>query len=456
MKCRIKITLGLMLFGMLGFAFVCQHVMFNRLQHEISEARASRMYSLLLADELRRACDELTLEMRLYEVTMDPRFKSRFEELAEFRAGRNSRRRNFEQSVLAVLSDEGMLSKSGEEPLSFTDMADRAGFSESEYAILGKARRMADQLIEAQRSTMRELESGEDAAGKDRLIALESLVDGSHHSTEAEIRVLLRNFEERVGERTGASIAAASLRSARIRRGLIGLGLLLVGLTFWGLLVEVVRAARYEERSRRDALTQTANRACLNDHLHKVTANAEAHGEIVLLAFIDLNGFKRINDRLGHRKGDEMLRAVAACLRDECRARDLIVRYGGDEFVVVFVAAMNQRRESIARLKRTIEAAFTKLSGMMDGFEIGASVGISVFPCPAPTVDVLIQKADEAMYRAKKEGGSFTVCIHEEQNGSAIACPDPVSDLPPEGVVMRASDHSASSSADRPRRGLVA
>jgi diguanylate cyclase (GGDEF)-like protein len=191
--------------------------------------------------------------------------------------------------------------------------------------------------------------------------------------------------------------------------------------------VEVRRAARFEGCVRRDALTDLASRSYLHEYLGKVTANAEAHGEIVLLAFIDLNGFKRINDRFGHKNGDALLRVVANCLHDECRTRDLVARYGGDEFVVAFVSPMNQRSESISRMNQIIERAFREVRAKEGYGEIGASAGISVFPCPAVSVDDLIHKADEAMYRAKESGKLLAICIHKEDHTLVCRFPSEVS-----------------------------
>jgi diguanylate cyclase (GGDEF)-like protein len=101
---------------------------------------------------------------------------------------------------------------------------------------------------------------------------------------------------------------------------------------FW---LEKRRSLKFEKSSFHDPLTKLANRAYLDLYLKLVTSTAKLHDEIVVLAFLDLNGFKGINDIFGHAQGDTVLKSVAKSLLSHVRENDLVARYGGDEFVVV-------------------------------------------------------------------------------------------------------------------------
>ena len=123
------------------------------------------------------------------------------------------------------------------------------------------------------------------------------------------------------------------ITSQRIRYLIIGLGLLFAAAAFGGFLLEYHKAEKFKDSAQTDSLTNRASRRHLHEYL-EATGAAIARGEIVPLAFLDLNGFKLVNDRYGHRSGDELLRAVAKSLHEQCRESDLVARYGGDEFII--------------------------------------------------------------------------------------------------------------------------
>jgi diguanylate cyclase (GGDEF)-like protein len=152
-----------------------------------------------------------------------------------------------------------------------------------------------------------------------------------------------------------------------------------------------------------DPLTGLPNRRSFMTHLPKMVALAERQCSRLAVLFIDLDGFKQVNDSHGHQVGDKLLQQVAARLSQEVRKSDLVGRIGGDEFMLLLTDCHDQ--ESIAAFARKI---IDKISQpyTADGVEmnIGASIGIALFPEHAIDVEALITLADAAMYEVKRSG----------------------------------------------------
>lgn len=121
------------------------------------------------------------------------------------------------------------------------------------------------------------------------------------------------------------------------------------------------------------------------------------------LLYLDLDGFKSVNDRFGHDAGDELLQQVAIRLREAIRSEDFAARMGGDEFTVI-LASVRQvaEAEQIARnILKELELPFALKAGRVF---VSASIGVSVYPDHAAEVDALMKSADAAMYEAKANG----------------------------------------------------
>ncbi|MDD2668965.1 diguanylate cyclase [Zoogloea sp.] len=167
-----------------------------------------------------------------------------------------------------------------------------------------------------------------------------------------------------------------------------------------------LRASRQtlSEMAHRDALTGLPNRNLLDDRLALALAHARRTGARVAVCLTDLDGFKPINDSLGHTVGDAVLRDVARHLEAALREEDTVARWGGDEFVLLINGFTDTAQlEDIMKRMLAAVAQSTCFSG---GFPVSASIGVSVYPVDASTALGLFKHADDAMYDAKKRGGN--------------------------------------------------
>lgn len=156
---------------------------------------------------------------------------------------------------------------------------------------------------------------------------------------------------------------------------------------------------KIRELSLVDPLTGIANRPALMDALERIIAQQIRHGGVFGLLYIDLDGFKRVNDEFGHAAGDEVLRVVASSLTATLRREDIVARIGGDEFAAILVADEGQTTSAAERVRSAIE-----LSMRDRGWQVTASIGAVSFPCPPGNADEALARADRLMYAAKRLG----------------------------------------------------
>jgi len=152
-----------------------------------------------------------------------------------------------------------------------------------------------------------------------------------------------------------------------------------------------------------DSLTGASNRASLFAHLSKSLIEADLHGLPVWVAFLDLDRFKQINDRFGHRVGDQLLITVTKRLTHVLRHTDVLGRFGGDEFVIVMKGSPTETMSTdlIERLMNSIREPI-KIDG--NHLRVGCSFGVATYPDDGKSADELLANADAAMYRAKQSG----------------------------------------------------
>jgi diguanylate cyclase (GGDEF)-like protein len=171
------------------------------------------------------------------------------------------------------------------------------------------------------------------------------------------------------------------------------------------ILLELQEARQREQYlATHDPLTGVPNRTLFYDRLGQALAAADRYRTTLAVLFIDLDGFKEVNDELGHEAGDELLREVARRVSGLVRKSDTVARVGGDEFTVV----LNQigKPEDAARVARNLLerlSAPVRLAGRERC--VVASIGIAVHPGDGERADTLVRNADAAMYAAKRAGG---------------------------------------------------
>lgn len=189
---------------------------------------------------------------------------------------------------------------------------------------------------------------------------------------------------------------------------------------YTGLFQDITEAKKHQaEISRKayhDQLTGLPNRFLLQDRLAHAIAIKYRDGKKLALLFIDLDGFKEVNDNYGHDAGDALLKDVAAKLLDVMRSEDTVSRLGGDEFIILV--------EDVRDLENLKIVAQKAISSIREPFVfrgeeivIGASMGISIFPSDSLDIESLIKKADLAMYDAKKNGkNNFRFYVEDAYN----------------------------------------
>jgi len=186
-------------------------------------------------------------------------------------------------------------------------------------------------------------------------------------------------IHDRKGQATGAVIVFRDVSAAR------------------AMALQMAHSAQH------DFLTGLPNRMLLNDRINQAIVLAPRHGKKVAVLFLDLDGFKHINDSLGHPTGDKLLQSIAKRLADCVRSSDTVSRQGGDEFVVL-----------LSEIEKTEDAAITAtrmLKAVAEGhfidehdLHVSTSIGVSVYPDDGLDAETLIKNADTAMYQAKENG----------------------------------------------------
>ncbi|WP_459722946.1 diguanylate cyclase domain-containing protein [Sideroxyarcus sp. TK5] len=160
---------------------------------------------------------------------------------------------------------------------------------------------------------------------------------------------------------------------------------------------------RIQQLAHFDALTELPNRTLLNQHIEQSILTAKRNRNRMALLFLDLDGFKGVNDTMGHHAGDMLLREVSVRLKGCVRETDMVSRLGGDEFVVV-MSAINRSEDAAKVAQKIIDSLGEPFQIEGYAVNIGTSIGISIYPDDADESDALKKFADAAMYEVKQAG----------------------------------------------------
>lgn len=190
----------------------------------------------------------------------------------------------------------------------------------------------------------------------------------------------------------------------------VGIGCIILAVVlFWNrkLKKEILLRKEAEQRlkylARHDVLTSLPNRSLLNDRLKLAIASHARTQQKMAVMFIDLDGFKEVNDHFGHGQGDELLKQVAQRLNKSVRTSDTVARIGGDEFVIL-VTHLEEYRQCehvVVKVLADLERAFELNIGPV---HISASIGIACYPNNGKNNDELLKAADDLMYEVKRDG----------------------------------------------------
>jgi diguanylate cyclase (GGDEF)-like protein len=206
-------------------------------------------------------------------------------------------------------------------------------------------------------------------------------------------------FQERRFVRLDGSVVEVEVASMRLEaEEPVTIQLVLRDITERKLVERQIRNLAYH-----DALTGLPNRILLQDRAEIAIEQAKRLDRFVGVLFIDLDGFKQINDSLGHALGDRLLVAVAERLPRAVRKGDTLARWGGDEFVLV-LPDVGRPDEVVAVAHDVIGELFSEFPLAGCSARLSASVGVAVFPTDGRDFATLLHRADAAMYRAKMAG----------------------------------------------------
>ena len=174
-----------------------------------------------------------------------------------------------------------------------------------------------------------------------------------------------------------------------------------------GLAADVTERVEHERQlehiAHYDTLTGVPNRALLADRLTQALARAKRDRGLMAVCYVDLDGFKQVNDSFGHDAGDKVLVEVTRRIRDAVREDDTVARLGGDEFVVLLVG-LQAAEECVGSLHRMLERINRPIALRGAVLDISASIGVALYPDDEEDADTLLRHADQAMYVAKQSG----------------------------------------------------
>lgn len=448
----MRLALALLVF----LLFVISFWLYVDAEREIERAHYQRLQSFLLADELRQSSDDLTRMVRTYAVTGDVRYQQYFHEILAIRDGELPRPADYHHIYWDLVDSSEQRPRPFGQAMPLLELMRQAGFTEYELLQLVSAKEASDALAGIEQEAMRFVASGDPQL---REQALTMLHDEAYHRAKAGIMLPIDQLYSQMQQRTEQAIAHAEQQARWLRALFIVLGMMFLSI-LWQLkkrermilgapVSELYRRIeqlgqgnftepaplpeqqtntisgwlnhtqqqlarleqnrqmtqqRLEQLAHYDPLTGLPNRFLLAEKLQQAMQQAKQRQLPLALAFIDLDGFKDINDQHGHQLGDKVLLAISTRLAEHLPQQHLLSRLGGDEFVILLptLKHMTAFTDLVNELLLAISQPI-----QIDGLraQLSASIGVSFYP---QQVDVepeqLLRQADQAMYMAKQAG----------------------------------------------------
>jgi diguanylate cyclase (GGDEF)-like protein/PAS domain S-box-containing protein len=190
-------------------------------------------------------------------------------------------------------------------------------------------------------------------------------------------------------------------------------------IVFRDVSVAQAMAKQMTHSAEHDFLTGLPNRMLLNDRIGQAIASARRRKKQVAVLFLDLDGFKHINDSLGHPIGDKLLQSIGKRLTSAVRGADTVSRQGGDEFVVL-LADLSDSEDAVVMAARILRTVAVSHSIDQQELHVTTSIGVSVYPDDGQDAETLIKNADTAMYQAKENGRQSYQFFKPAMNARAV------------------------------------
>lgn len=467
---RLQFLFRLTLVVLAGF--VASFFWYVSTERAIDAANQQRLQSFFLADTLRQSSDDLTRMVRSYVVTGEQRYKAHFQEIMAIRDGKAPRPKLYHRVYWDLVTEDALRPRPAEPALPLLVLMQQAGFTDTEFAKLAEAKGYSDDLTQIEFKAMQLHEQARSVSEPEALAlnrqAVALLFDQRYHQAKAGIMQPIDQFYQLIDERSTHDIRQAMIWADVARYLFVAIGIWLLyllwqihqyfsavlgtslptlyqyisalGSDLQGNPIEVDAARqdtvlgwlakteqrlmqmdekralvqhRLEHLAHYDALTGLANRLLLLQTLEQAIRRKPA--ALIGLAYLDLDGFKLINDRYGHVLGDQVLQLLAMRLQQLMRPQDMLARFGGDEFVVL-LNGLKSQDEGTELLSQLLLQLKQPLQLDEYSLQLSGSIGVTFYPQRQPLeADQLLRQADQAMYLAKQGGKNRYQCFDAAQ-----------------------------------------
>lgn len=390
------------------------------LQDEIKGSEVNQYQSINLAKELFKSSEDLSKFARSYVVTGNPVFKERFRAVEGIREGTVMRPYHYGPTYWYLNGRTDAGSATGRS-ISLQTLMKTSGFTEEELKMLYLSQMRSNELIQLEEKAFLAIEGQLDTRLADgmtsRNYAMDLLFGEDYELAKYEIMVPIRQVINSVEKRTTDQL---KLLQQQMDTKLRLLWLLIVIVLVFIAFVFIYAAKKFvtplKHLSEVDPLTKLYNRRSFYDQTKRVF-NFFKSDHAYTLMLVDIDCFKVINDTYGHDVGDLVLKKFSLLLKAEFREKDVISRWGGEEFIVLIPKTRAEHSESIAeRLRRLVDNYRLEIEDDTVSFTI--SIGLITGTLAQANIDESIKLADVALYEAKTSGRNKVVSYSFEERSN--------------------------------------